>query len=209
VVVTVLTGVGRGFSAGANMKDPNTHALDAVADGMKRQPTRFNYLWDYRKVLIGAINGYAYGAGMNMVLSCDIIIASTAARFSLPASKLGIVHNGPAGNALALFVGKAKASEMYIMSRAIDGEDAYHWGLANKVVPPDQLLPEAMAWAEEIAALAPLSLRLIKEDLKESFDHHFNYGANRLRATMSHMTEDREEGHRAVREKRAPIFKGR
>lgn len=95
------------------------------------------------------------------------------------------------------------------MARPIDGQEAYQYGLANKVVPPDQLMPEAMAWADEIASLAPISVRLAKEDIKESTAHHINRLSNSLRFRMSMRTKDAHEGHRAWRERRAPVFKGR
>ncbi len=208
VLVTILTGAGRAFSAGAFIRDPKTHALDSAAEGVMRSGGG-GFPWDYPKPLIGAINGPAYGAGLNLVLCCDIIIASTEARFCFPMARLGIIPAWPGAPTLALFVGKAKAAEMTLMARPIDGEDAYRWGLANKVVPPNELMDEARAWAQEIAALAPISTRLIKDDLRDSFEGHFNRSGNRLRAMAAQLTEDRAEGHAAWREKRAPVFKGR
>ncbi len=210
VLVTILTGAGRGFSAGAFVKDPNTHALNTAAEGIHQlRGGRSAFPWDYPKPLIGAVNGPAYGAGLNLVLCCDIILAAPEARFCFPMARLGILPAWPGAPTLALFVGKAKASEMTLMARPVDGEDAYRWGLANKCVPLSELMDEARSWAQEIAGLAPLSTKLIKDDLRESFEGHFNRGANRLRFMALAMTEDREEGHRAWREKRAPVFKGR
>ncbi len=209
VRVTILTGTGRGFCAGAFMGDPNAHTVDGIAEGVMRTTSSVSLPWDYPKPLIGAVNGVAYGAGFNLALCCDIIIASTAARFCFPMARIGIIPGLPGAPALTLFVGKAKAAEIALMARPVDGEDAYRWGLANKVVPPTELMEEALAWANEIAALAPLSTRLIKDDLRESFEGHFNRSANHLRLMASFLTEDRAEGHAAWREKRAPVFKGR
>ena len=209
VLVTIITGAGRGFSAGAFVRDPNTHALNSPAEGVMRVRGRGSFPWDYPKPLIGAINGPAYGAGLNVVLCCDIIIASTEARFCFPMARLGIIPAWPGAAGLALYVGKAKAAEMAMMARPVDGEDAYRWGLANKVVPPDQLMDEANAWAREFAGLAPISTRLIKDDLRDSWEASFHRSANRLRFMTAQLTSDREEGHRAWREKRAPVFTGR
>lgn len=208
VKVTILTGAGRGFSAGAFVKDPKTHALESVHDGVlhPRGPSAFP--WDYPKPLIGAINGPAYGAGLNMVLTCDVIIASTDARFCFPMARLGIIPAWPGVQTLALYVGKAKAAEMALMARAIDGEDAYRWGLANKVVQPEDLMSEANAWAREIAGMAPVSLRLIKDELHDSYEPSFDRKLNRLRFQTAQVTADRQEGHLAWRERRPPVFKG-
>jgi len=209
VAVTILTGAGRGFCAGAFVKDPNTHALESVQDGVMHPQGQSAFPWDYPKPLIGAINGPAYGAGLNIVLCCDLILASTEARFCFPMARLGIIPAWPGVQTLALYVGKAKAAEMALMARPIDGEDAYRWGLANKCVDPEDLMTEATAWAREIAALAPVSLRLIKDELHDSYEPQFDRKLNRLRFMTAQVTADREEGHRAWREKRAPQFRGR
>lgn len=209
VKVTVLTGAGRGFCAGAFVKDPKTHALESVQEGVMGPRTPSTFPWDYPKPLIGAINGPAYGAGFNMVLTCDLIIASTDARFCFPMARLGIIPAWPGVQTLALYVGKAKAAEMALMARPIDGEDAFRWGLANKVVEPGELMEEANAWAREIAQLAPVSLRLIKDELHDSYEPLMDRKLNRLRFMTAQVTSDRVEGHAAWRERRPPVFQGR
>ena len=185
--------------------------LETAAAGVQKRrgtPQQSHFPWQYPKPLIGAVNGPAYGAGLNLVLCCDIILASTAARFCFPMARLGIVPHWPGAQTLALYVGKAKAAEMTLMARAIDGEDAYKWGLANKCVAPEQLMPEARAWAAEIAGMAPISTRLIKDDLRDSFELSFTRSANDLRFMTAQLTSDRAEGHAAWREKRPPQFTG-
>ncbi len=213
VLCTVFTGAGRAFCAGAFVRNPNTHALENAGQAVRRGGGDGGWgsraMDEYSKPWIAAVNGPAYGAGFNMALLSDLIIASTEARFCFPMSRLGIMPAVNGGPRLTLRVGLSKALELAIMARPIDGEDAYRWGLANKVVPPDQLMPEAMSWAEEIAALAPISTKLAKEDIRESWLHHINQYSNGLRFRLSMLTEDREEGHRAWREKRAPVFKGK
>ena len=209
VHVTILTGAGRGFSAGAFVKDPGTHALDTVANGVMRQRRSgpgFN--WDYPKPLIAAVNGPAYGAGFNLVLAADIILTSTDARMCFPMSRLGIIPAWPGVQTLALYVGKARAAEMTMRARPIDGEEAAQWGLANKCVAPEDLMSTAREWAEELAKLAPLSLRMIKEELHDSEEPLFDRPRNRLRFMTAMASEDRNEGHTAWREKREPEFKG-
>jgi enoyl-CoA hydratase/carnithine racemase len=214
VRVSVFTGAGRAFCSGAFIRDPNTHSLESAGEAVLRRSGRDGAWGDraidgYTKPLIAAVNGPAYGAGFNMALLSDIIIASTAARFCFPMSRLGIMPAVSGGPRLMLRVGLSKALEMAIMARPIDGEEAYRCGLANKVVPPEQLMDEAIAWAAEIAVLAPISTKLAKEDIRESWQHHINAYANAMRFRLSMMTEDRAEGHAAWREKRDPDFKGR
>ena len=143
------------------------------------------------------------------MLAADIIIVSTAARLCFPMSRLGIIPAWPGVQTLALYVGKARAAEMTMRARAIDGEEAALWGLANKCVAPEELMITARNWAEEIAHLAPLSLRLIKQELHDSEEPLFDRKRNRLRFMAVMESEDREEGHRAWREKRSPKFVGR
>jgi enoyl-CoA hydratase len=217
VLVTIFTGAGRAFSAGAFIRDERTHSMQDAgqAAGIRRNRGGETGGWgaramdEYKKPMIAAVNGAAYGAGFNMALLADIIIASTAARFCFPMSNLGIMPAVSGGPRLMLRVGLTKALEMAIMARPIDGEEAYRCGLVNKVVPPEQLMDEAMSWATEITKLAPISIRLAKEDIRESWIHHINEYSNGLRFRLSMLTEDREEGHRAWREKRPPVFKGR
>ncbi len=214
VLVTVFTGAGRAFSSGAFVRDPNTHNLTDAgqAVGIGRGGTGgwgAEAMDEYRKPLIAAVNGAAYGAGFNMALLADIIIASTAAKFCFPMSNLGIMPAVSGGPRLTLRVGLSKALEMAIMAHPIDGEEAYRIGLVNKVVAPEELMDEAMKWAYEVTKLAPMSTRLAKEDIRESWLHHINPYANALRFRLTMLSEDREEGHRAWREKRPPVFKGR
>ena len=161
VLVTIITGAGRGFCAGAFVKDPQTHSLENPAESVQRSGGGVLQAMDeYPKPLRAAVNGPAYGAGLNMVVLSDIVIASREASFCFPMARLGIIPAYAGASRLALFVGKAKASEMALMGKAIDAEDAGRWGLANKVVSPEELLDEAMAWAVDITRVAPISARL-------------------------------------------------
>lgn len=231
VLCTVLTGAGRAFCSGHFMREStfmaggsggvNASSNGTSADGSNgpranpRVKFKVDGAWghraidEYTKPLIAAVNGPAYGAGFNMALLSDIIIASTAARFCFPMSKIGIMPGVSGGPRLALRVGLSRALEMAIMARPIDGQQAYDWGLANRVVEPEQLMPEAMTWAEEIAGLAPISVKLAKEDIRESWLHHIHAEANNMRFRLATQTDDAKEGHQAWRDKRPPAFKGR
>ncbi len=213
VLCTILTGVGdRAFCAGAFVKSAQTHHADGPAEYLvRRGRSPLEALDHYPKPVIAAVNGYAIGAGLNLVLLSDLVIASENAVFGFPMTKLGIIPGYAGAARLAQWVGKGKAMEMALMSRRIDAQEAYRVGLANKVVPLEGLMAEAMAWAKEITELAPISVLLTKEDIKQGLDAGLDGAtkANYFRCMATVLTEDRSEGHRAWREKRTPVFKGR
>jgi enoyl-CoA hydratase len=213
VLCTILTGAGdRAFCAGAFVKSEKTHSADGPADYLvRRGRSPLEALDKYPKVVIAAVNGYAIGAGLNLVVLSDLVIASENASFGFPMTKLGIIPAYAGSARLAQWVGKGKAMEMALMSRRIDAQEAYRVGLANKVVPSEGLMAEAMAWAKEITELAPISVRLTKEDIKQGMDTGPDSAcdANFFRFMATVLTEDRVEGHAAWRERREPVFKGR
>lgn len=212
VLCSILTGAGdKAFCAGAFVKDPKTHHAEGPAEYLARGPSALEAVDHYPKPIIAAVNGYAIGAGLNLVILCDMVIASENAVFCFPMTRLGIVPGYAGAVRLAHWVGKGKAMEMALMSRMVDAQEAYRVGLANKVVPLEGLMAEATAWAREITELAPLSVKLTKEDIKAGLEIGMEQTvkANRLRFMAAVLTEDRKEGHQAWRERRKPVFKGR
>jgi enoyl-CoA hydratase len=212
VLCTILTGAGdRAFCAGAFVKSAQTHHADGPADYLDRRGrSPLEAVDHYPKPIIAAVNGYAIGAGLNLVVLSDLVIASENASFGFPMTKLGIIPAYAGSARLAQWVGKGKAMEMALMSRRIDAQEAYRVGLANKIVPLSGLMAEASAWAKEITGLAPISVRLTKEDIKQGMDTGPDSAvdANFFRFMAAVLTEDRVEGHKAWREKRTPVFKG-
>jgi enoyl-CoA hydratase/carnithine racemase len=212
----ILTGAGRAFSAGANLKNPRTHAVESVGDHLwtidPRGSAHFNAVADCAKPIIAAVNGWALGIGFQITLCCDYILAAEAARFGLPQVGIGVLPAYGGALRLARIVGKNKAMEMAISSRPIDAAEAYRIGLVGKVYPQDELMPAALAQAEHIASLPPLAVRLAKESLNKGMDTGSMKEAAqadiyRFMALMQ--TEDRHEGHQAWRERRQPVFAGR
>lgn len=205
----IITGTGRGFCAGADIKelaDPNARRLPVGA-----RYTFFNKLEDLTKPVIAAVNGPCNGGGLELALCCDFRIASEAATFGLGEVKLGVIPAGGGTARLPRLIGPGRAKEFLYFGNRIDGQEAYNIGLANKVVPADKLMDEAKAWASELVERPPLSLRMLKYcvnvgmqmDLLGAID----YEAKCAAVLMN--TEDMAEGMRAFVEKRKPEFKGR
>jgi len=197
--VVILKGAGDVFSSGG---DPSRYgaaeAASAAVAGIER-------------VVIAAINGDAFGAGLELALACDIRIASENARFCLPHTAYGSIPSGGGTQRLPRLVGKGKALEMLLTAEAIDAQEALRCGLVNKVVSPDGLFQEVEELAERVAPQGRVALMFAKEAVTKGADLTLEQGL-RLEADLYfliHTTEDRTEGIRSFLEKRPPQFKGR
>lgn len=213
----VLTGdeQGRAFSAGANLKNPKTHTLSSAADFIKSIPKRkdrqFEVLSNFPKPLIAAVNGYAIGVGCIITFCCDLIIASERAEWRLPQVALGILPAYGGSIRLARWVGKGLAMRLS-MGFPLSAEEAYRIGLAQWLTPHDELMDKTMEVARHIAALPPLAARMTKESLNRGLDMPNMADASLVdlyRFMALELTEDKDEGHTAWREKRSPMFHGR
>ena len=171
----VMTGAGRGFCAGADMRDTFKTRLDGgdpAGDGDRSggMPPDVDWVTLAReaKPLIAAVNGAAVGIGMTMILPFDVIVASQRAKFGMLFIKVGLVPELASTRLLAQRVGLGRASEMCLSGRLYGGEEAYRIGLADRLAPPETLLAEALELAEEIAANPQPQLRMIKRLLTEN-----------------------------------------
>ena len=170
--VGILTGSGRAFCAGADLKErarggdsgAGWHSVEAYIDGYGRtpQPTM--------KPLIAAINGYALAGGFELALRCDLMIASTNARFGLPEIVHGFFPGGGGPQRLPRAIPRAVAMEMILTGDPIDAETALGCGLVSRVVAPDELMPTARKLAMRVAEHNPLALRAVKEVADSSGD---------------------------------------
>lgn len=207
----ILTGAGRGFCAGADVKSMNPD--------MPTLARRKRHRWILNDVLrplvalekpvIAAVNGAAVGAGFNLALACDIIIASEQAVFSQIFTRLALVPDLGGMYLLTRVVGLNKAKELCFTAKKIGAAEAFALGIANHVVPHEQLLPEATKLAREIAAGPPVALAQIKTLLNKSststFDQMLEYES--YAQTIAYITPEHKEGVAAFREKRAPKFR--
>jgi enoyl-CoA hydratase/carnithine racemase len=212
----ILTGDERGgaFSAGADLKNPKTHVLNNSAEFIRRLPKRkyhaFRVLDDFAKPLIAAVNGYAIGIGCIVTYCCDMIVASDRAEFRLPQVRLGILPAQGALVRLARWVGKGHAMRLG-MGFPVKADEAFRIGLAQWVVPHEEVMTKALEVADHIAKHPPLSARLVRESL----NHGINM-PNLADAALTDLyrflalegTEDKKESHRAWKESRPPQFKG-
>jgi enoyl-CoA hydratase len=208
----ILTGEGRAFCAGADIKEraesPDDFSLQRTSAQMS--PT-FRRMERLNQVLIAAMNGVAAGGGLELALACDLRIASSTARMALPEIKLGILPGAGGTQRLPRLIGPARAKEMMLLADFVDAEKAEQWGIVNKVVGPESLLDEARLWAERILAMPPLSVAAIKGAVNVAMDVDLDSGIQYEQrcSTVLAMSEDRREGYQAFVEKRAPQFQGR
>ncbi|MBI2887930.1 MAG: enoyl-CoA hydratase/isomerase family protein [Chloroflexi bacterium] len=217
VLCAIITGDEKGgaFSAGANLKNPQTHTLNSVADFVKGVPRRknaqFEVMSNFPKPLIGAINGYAIGVGCIITFCCDLLVASERAEWRLPQVGLGIMPAYGGATRLARWVGRGNAMKL-AMGMPLKAAEAYRIGLAQWLVPHDQLMDQALEVANHIASLPPLATRIVKESLIRGLDIPNLSDASLVdlyRFMALELTEDKTEGHQAWREKRRPVFYGR
>ena len=211
----IMTGdeAGGAFCAGANLKDPNTHVLNSVADFIRNLPNRrhhaFRVMDDFPKPLIAAVNGYAVGIGCIVTYCCDMIVASDRAEWRLTQVKLGIIPAQAALVRLARWVGKGNAMRLG-MGFPLKADEAQRIGLAQWVVPHAELMARAMEIADQIAGYPPLASRLTKESLNQGINMpHLTDAAlmDLYRFTTLEGTEDKKESHDAWRERRKPQVK--
>ena len=209
--VAILTGSGRAFCAGADLRggSPGSRGAEPgdVFRAVEGERTRAS---DIRKPVIAAINGYCLGGGFEFALNCDLLIASEAAQFGLPEITLGFYPLAGAPIRLPRAIPRAFANELLFLGKRIDAETALRYGIVSRVVPADRLLDEAREMAATIAGYAPVAVRAMKE-ITYAQDDLTAPQAARLDTVLRWIvgrTDDSKEGARAFVEKRAPVYRG-
>ena len=219
--VGIVTATGeRIFSAGWDLKavDRGETQLDEWWEEDVDLPGGFaglTELWDLNKPVIAAVNGLAIGGGFELVLACDLVIAADHVEFALPEMPLGIVPDAGAIQRLPRRLPYNVALEMLLLGRRMPANEAYQHGLVNAVVPTAELMTRARAWANQLAASAPLAVQTIKEVLRAIEDDTIEQSFQTMRTVDLPIyrkmlrSEDALEGIRAFVEKRDPIFRGK
>lgn len=207
--VAVIAGNDKVFAAGADIKEmARLGPIDALTDV---RPQYWREIAAFPKPLVAAVNGYALGAGCEMAMHADIVIAGAGARFGQPEINLGTMPGAGGTQRLIRTVGKPLAMKMVLSGEMIDAATALAAGLASEVVDDDKTLERALALAGTIAAKSPLAVRLAKEAMLRSFETGLEAGLNLERKSFSLLaaSEDRREGIAAFLEKRQAAFNGR
>ena len=206
----VLTGAGeRAFCAGADLKE---------RDGMTETVWRaqheiferaFMALMELPLPVIAAVNGHAFGGGLEMALCCDFIYAARSARLALPEVRLGLMPGGAGTQNLPRAAGERRAKELILSAEAFDAQQGYEWGIVNRVC--DNVLEEALGTAEKISANAPLAVRQAKKSVHYGLQMDLATGYRFEIEAYNQLigTEDRKEGVRAFIEKRKARFTGK
>jgi enoyl-CoA hydratase len=208
----VLTGVGdKAFAAGADIKEMADKAsADFYLEDFFAKWTS-DFVKKIRKPWIAAVNGFALGGGCELAMMADYIIASDKAKFGQPEIKLGVAPGMGGSQRLTRAVGKAKAMEMCLTGRMMDGAEAERSGLVARVVPHDTLLDEALKSAALVASMPPMAAMVNKELVNAAFETTLDQGIifeRRLFQILT-ATEDKAEGMAAFIEKREGVWKGR
>ena len=205
----VITGNDKAFAAGADIKQmAGKNAIDML------QIDQFS-TWDAirrtKKPMIAAVSGFALGGGCELVMHCDMVVASETAQFGQPEINIGVMPGAGGTQRLTRAVGKVRAMEMVLTGRFISAQEAKEAGLINKIVPVELYLDEAIKMAVAVAEKSPIAVQLAKESVLKAFDTHLQEGLyfERKNFYMLFATEDQKEGMNAFVEKRKPEFKGR
>ncbi len=210
VRAVVITGTGKAFVAGADIKYIGTLDEEGGYRMAKVGQKVFGKIEDSPKVFIAAVNGYALGGGCELALACDFIVASENAVFGQPEVDLGIMPGWGATQRMSRKLGQGWAKYLILTGERISAHKAYEIGLVQKVVNHDNLMDEALNLAQTVASKGPLAVALAKEAINRAFqlgDFGFEYEAKLFARTVG--SEDKNEGVRAFFEKRKPEFKGR
>jgi len=205
----VLTGNEKAFAAGADIKE----MADASAVEMliRDQFARWDRIRKIKKPLIAAVSGFALGGGCELMMTCDIVVASETAKMGQPEINIGVMPGAGGTQRLTRAVGKAKAMELVLTGKMFSAQEALSWGLINKVVPVEFYLQEAKDLAKEIAGKPPVAVRLAKEAVLKAFDTTIEGGLEfeRKNFYLLFASEDQKEGMKAFVEKRKAEWKGK
>ncbi len=205
----VVAGNEKAFAAGADIKE----MVDNTAHQMKDSSfiSSFARITNIRKPVIAAVSGWALAGGLEVVLSCDMVVASETAKFGQPEITIGVIPGAGGTQRLTRLVGKAIAMEMILNNRTLSAVEVLEFGLVNRVVEVEAYLEEAVKLASEIASRAPLAVRAAKKMINQSFELPLQEALSEERKEFYNLfdTEDQKEGMRAFIEKRQPQWKGK
>ena len=209
IIVIVLAGSERAWAAGADIGD-------MAERSMLEMYTRDQFAtWDrirrIKKPIVAAVSGYALGGGCELMMLCDVVIASETAQIGQPEINIGVMPGAGGTQRLTRAVGKATAMDVILTGRFLSAAEALDAGLVSRVVPPEHYYTEALRVARDMASKGPIALRLAKEAVLKAHETTLSEGLEYERKLfyMLFATEDQKEGMRAFVEKRKAQFKGK
>ena len=207
----VVTGVGKAFSAGADLKERRGFTLEQTRAFLDELGGTLNAIAGLRCPVIAALNGVAFGGGLELALACDLRVAAEGVTMGLVETRLGIIPGAGGTQRLARLVGPARAKELIFSGRRFDAADALRWGIVQQVVPPAELEAAAGRLADEIAGAGPLAGAEAKAAIDEGLAGTLAEGlvTERRHYEVVLTSADRDEGLAAFAEKRAPVFHGK
>ncbi len=208
VNVVVLTGNRNCFAAGADLSE--LAEMDAVALQLDIRPKLWQKIDSFTKPIIAAVNGYALGAGFELVLHSDMVICGENAKFALPEIGLGMLPGAGGTQRLARLVGQQLTMRWAMTGEMILAKQAQQYGICSEVVPTVLTVEYAIQLASKIAKQAPLAIRVIKQSIKSIHETTLSQGLKSERQNFVWLaaTKDRNEGINAFFEKRKPVFRG-
>lgn len=207
--VVVITGE-KVFCSGADLKERVSFTQEDVCEYIHLIRDTFTKVESLPQPVIAAINGYAFGGGMELALACDLRVAGKGAVFGLLETSLGIIPGAGGTQRLPRIVGEAKAKELIFLAQKFSVEDAHKWGLVNKVVEPEDAMETALEFAHSISRNGPLAIRQAKLAIHQGREVSMSRGLELETKAYEPLisTSDRLEGLAAFREKRVPQFIG-
>jgi enoyl-CoA hydratase len=207
IAAIVLTGSAKAFAAGADIKEmkdrsfPGVYQRDFIGESWEA-------VLGVRKPVIAAVAGFALGGGCELAMMCDMIIAADNAKFGQPEINLGVIPGAGGSQRLTRSIGKSKAMEMILTGRMMEAAEAERCNLVARVVPVDDLLPEALKIAEKIGTLSAPAVAMAKEVVNAAYETTLREGVRLERRLFQSLfgTADQREGMAAFAEKRKPAF---
>ncbi len=208
--VAILTGNGRAFSVGADLKERQTMTKADVQRRRRLAPATFGAMSAARCPVIAAVNGFAFGGGFELALGCNVIVAARNAQFMLPETHLGVIPGGGATQRLPRMIGIHRAKELILTGRKLSAEEAHALGIVNRLVAEGEAEKAAREIAEEMMQGAPMALAQAKKALNAAMNMGLDIGlqfeTEAYQACLA--SKDRDEGLAAIRQKRKPRYTG-
>lgn len=204
----LLSGSEKAWAAGADIADMCEQS--AISMYERDQFATWEIIKRVKTPIVAAVSGWALGGGCELMMHCDVVIASETTQFGQPEINLGVMPGAGGTQRLTRAVGKALAMDMILSGRFISAHEALQYGLISRVVPVEHFKTEALKVAHQIASKAPIALKLAKEGVLKAFETPLSAGLEYERKLFYTLfaTEDQKEGMRAFVDKRKPIFTG-